>query len=231
MNIALIVAAGSGTRFTADKPKQFTHLLGKPLIVHTLEKFEHCSAVDRIVLVLSDAGRKEFEALAASSTFSKLDTIVAGGETRAESVRNGLLALTADADNIVAVHDGARPLVTADEIARTIAKAAETGAACVVAELNDTIKQLEGGSVVRTIDRTTLRRALTPQAFRHDIVLKAFEGAELDDNVTDECYLVEKLGVAIAAVEGSSRNIKITRQEDIFLAEKFLRFEEKAANG
>ncbi|MBP7415381.1 MAG: 2-C-methyl-D-erythritol 4-phosphate cytidylyltransferase [Pyrinomonadaceae bacterium] len=223
MNIAIIVAAGTGSRFSPDQPKQFTHILGKPLLIHTLERFEACPAVDEIVLVLSEAGRLEFEISILKFEISKIRSIVTGGATRAESVKNGLDAIDTATANVVAVHDGARPLVSVDEITRTINKADETGAACLVAEVTDTIKEICEDVIMGTVDRGKLRRALTPQAFRYDILKRAFENADLGDNVTDECYLVEKLGVEIVAVEGSSRNIKITRAEDIRFAEMFLK--------
>ncbi|MBP9663433.1 MAG: 2-C-methyl-D-erythritol 4-phosphate cytidylyltransferase [Pyrinomonadaceae bacterium] len=222
MNVAIIVAAGSGSRFAADKPKQFTELLGKPLIIHTLEQFEACPAVDEIVLVLSEDGRREFKIQNAKFKISKLKRIVTGGATRAESVRNGMDSIAAADNAIVAVHDGARPLVTPEEIAAVIVAAAETGAACLVAPVNDTIKSVEGGVINFTVDRSRLRRALTPQAFRYDILKRAFEDGEVSDAVTDECYLVEKLGVPITMVEGSATNIKITRPEDLIFAEAIL---------
>ncbi len=223
MNIAIIVAAGSGSRFAADKPKQFAELLGKPLIIHTLERFEACPAVDEIVLVLSAEGREEFKIQNSKFKISKLKDVVTGGATRAESVRNGLDSVAAPDDAFVAVHDGARPLVTPEEIAAVITKATETGAACLVAPVNDTIKSVEGGVINFTVDRARLRRALTPQAFRHDILKRAFDGAELGEAVTDECFLVEKLGVPIAAVEGSPRNVKVTMPDDLAYAETILK--------
>ena len=222
MNIAIIVAAGTGSRFSPDQPKQFIHIHGKPLVIHTLERFEACPEVDEIVLVLSETGREQFQISNFGSEMSKFRSIVTGGATRAESVKNGIESIDAATANVVAVHDGARPLVTSDEITRTIKKANETGAACLVAEVIDTIKEISDAVIVGTVDRSKLRRALTPQAFRYDILKRAFDNADLSDNVTDECYLVEKLGVEIAVVEGSSRNIKITRPEDIRLAEVFL---------
>lgn len=222
MNTAIIVAAGSGQRFGSAQLKQFFPILGKPLIIHTLEQFEACPDVDEIVLVVSEAGRDEFERIEQRSDIRKLKVIVIGGTTRAESVRNGLDAVDAAA-NVVAVHDGARPLVTVDEISRTITKANETGAACLVGEVIDTIKQVGNDIIIRTIERSQLRRALTPQAFKYEILRKTFDGADLSENVTDECYLVEKMGVDIAIVEGSGRNIKVTRPEDVVLAEAFLK--------
>jgi 2-C-methyl-D-erythritol 4-phosphate cytidylyltransferase len=211
---AIIVAAGSGSRFKSDTPKQFLKINGKPVIVHTIDRFQSAPSVDAIVLVL--AADQTLDTL----EFSKVSKVVAGGPTRAESVRIGLDA--ADGADIVAVHDGARPLVTVDEIQRTIAKAKETGAACLVAPVTDTIKSIRGDEIADTLDRTKLRRALTPQAFHIDVLRKAFAGVDLTDSVTDECYLVEKLGHPIAIVEGSSRNIKITHPEDLVLAEALL---------
>ena len=138
--------------------------------------------------------------------------------------RLGLVVLgdaVGDAE-IVAVHDGARPLVTVDEIERTIAKAKESGAACLVAPVTDTIKSVRGGEIADTLDRDKLRRALTPQAFKIDVLKKAFENADLNESVTDECYLAEKLGHPISIVEGSPRNIKITHLEDLMLAKALM---------
>src|SRR5580765_5636384 len=122
MNTAIIVAAGSGQRFATSKPKQFVPILGKPLIIHTLERFESCDAIDEIVLVLSDEGRDEFERISGQFEISKIRAVVTGGKTRAESVKNGLGAVDAATANLVAVHDGARPLVMVDEIIRTMEK-------------------------------------------------------------------------------------------------------------
>ncbi len=219
MNTAIIAAAGSGLRFAADQPKQFVNLLGKPLIIHTLERFQSCSAIDEIVLVLSEEGRDRFALIGDEFEISKLKSVVTGGKTRAESVRNGFDAIDASTANIVAVHDGARPLVTVEEIALTVEKAAETGAACLVADVTDTIKEIEDEYILRTVDRGTLRRALTPQAFRYALLREAFDGVDLSESTTDECYLVEKLGVKIVFVEGSTKNIKVTRSEDLILAE------------
>jgi 2-C-methyl-D-erythritol 4-phosphate cytidylyltransferase len=226
MNTAIIVAAGSGTRFGANQAKQFVNVLGKPLIVQTLEKFEICPAVDAIVLVLDenvlvDPGISELV-----NQIPKIQKIVAGGATRAESVRNGFLAVPS-ATAVVAVHDGARPLVSVAEIASTIEKAAETGAACLVGEVTDTIKMVRGDEIAATLDRNHLRRALTPQAFRVDVLRRAFEIGDLTDAVTDECYLVEKLGYPITFVEGNSRNIKVTRPEDLLLVELLLEKERR----
>jgi len=221
MNTAIIVAAGSGSRFGSETPKQFANLHGKPVIIHTIERFEACDSIDEIVLVLSASGAEKFQNSKFKIQNSKLQRVVVGGSTRTESVRNGLDAVD-PATDIVAVHDGARPLVSIDEIAQTVAKAAETGAACLVAEVTDTIKEIDVEFISGTIDRNKLRRALTPQAFRYGVLKRAFDGVDLNDSVTDECYLVERLGVKISFVEGSGRNIKITKPEDLVFAESII---------
>ena len=222
---AIIVAAGTGSRFKSDTPKQFLEINGKAVIVHTLERFQAAPSVDSIILVLSEVQAKSFDA----NVVSKLKKVVSGGETRAQSVLNGLNATNAETE-IAAVHDGARPLVTVEEIEATIAKAKETGAACLTAPVTDTIKSIRGGEIAATLDREKLRRALTPQVFRIEVLKSAFDGVDLNDSVTDECYLVEKLGHPIAIVDGSPRNIKITHSEDLILATALLA-QEKLATG
>lgn len=222
MNTAIIVAAGNGQRFSAHTSKQFVEILGKPLIIHTLDRFESCPAIDSIILVLSAAGREEFATIRDRYRLTKLRDIALGGNSRAESVLNGLNAVDPLTANVVAIHDGARPLVSVDEITRTVDKAFHLGAACLIADLTDTIKEINGDFISGTIDRGRLRRALTPQAFRYDLLRRAFDGMELDESITDECYLVEKLGVKIAHVAGSSTNIKITRPEDLIFFQAIL---------
>ena len=223
MNSAIIAAAGSGTRLQAEKPKQFLEIAGKPLIFHTLDRFENCPSIDEIILVLSSNEIENFKKLAERFNLKKLEKIVAGGKTRAESVFKGLRAVDEKCQT-VAVHDGARPLVSIEEISCTIEKAKELGAACLTAKVTDTIKKIEGGKIIATIDREKLRRALTPQCFQIEILRRALANADLSEAVTDECFLVEKLGYKIAFVDGSARNIKITTREDFILAESLLKF-------
>lgn len=215
---AIIVAAGSGSRFNSETPKQFLDLSGRPVVAHSIERFMEAPSIDAVILVV---GRQQLDSYAPNS-FSKPLLIVEGGATRAHSVLKGLEAVP-DGTTIVAVHDGARPLVTIDEIERTIESAKRTGAACLVAPITDTIKSINDGKIDGTLDRNKLRRALTPQAFDFELLKRAFESVELSDVITDECYLVEKLGHAIAIVEGSLRNIKITHAEDLVLAKALLK--------
>ncbi len=220
MNTAIIVAAGSGERFKSDTPKQFVEIHGRSVIEHTIERISAAPSVDSIVLVLAEERVPAFEGR--RHQYPKVSRLVAGGRSRAESVRNGLNSVSDDCE-IVAVHDGARPLVSVDEIERVIAMAAETGAACLVAPVTDTIKSVRNGEIVATLDRDQLRRALTPQAFRLEVLRRAFEAGQPDDSATDDSLLVEKLGYPVAFVEGSPANIKITVPEDLVLAELLLR--------
>jgi len=165
-----------------------------------------------------------FSSLAEKFAVRKLVRVVPGGATRAQSVRRGLDAI-ANAE-IVAVHDGVRPFVSSDEIDSVVVAARATGAAILVAPVADTIKDIENGRVKRTLTRHNLRRALTPQCFSYDLLKCAYD--QLDEvesagvEVTDDSLLVERLGAEIVAVEGSSRNIKITEAEDLALAEAIL---------
>jgi 2-C-methyl-D-erythritol 4-phosphate cytidylyltransferase len=219
MNSAIIVAAGASKRFGGATPKQFLELKGKPVVIHTMLRFEACPAVDEIILVLPDSHKAGFIEIAGKYPLKKLTRIIGGGSSRAESVLNGLKAVRPETVRVVAVHDGARPLVTPDEIAETIKKAEETGAAVLTAPVTDTVKEISGGRIIRTVDRRSLRRALTPQCFRYDILKKAYEMAGDITEATDESYLVEKAGFPVTFVEGSPFNIKITHPEDLALAE------------
>lgn len=226
MNTAIIVAAGSGKRFGSKTPKQFLSIGNKPLIVHTLERFQNCNSIDQIILVLPANQTKDFPQIISKYGITKLSKIVSGGATRAESVLKGLSALQSVKANIIAVHDGARPLVSAEEISACIEMANETGAAILTAPVTDTIKLIQDGKIINTIDRTTLRRALTPQCFKYKILKKAFDKiGDLSDSATDESYLAEKLGVEVSVVEGSARNIKVTTKEDLQIVENLLKKE------
>lgn len=225
MNTAIIVAAGTGTRFGGDVPKQFVEILGKPLLMHTLRRFEDCSLIDEIVLVLAADSVEFFLSRSEMFHASKVKKYIVGGATRAESVLNGLNSISGKPDDIVAVHDGARPLVTCEEISATIESARKNGAACLVGRVNDTIKKVSGEKIIETGDRENLRRALTPQCFQLEILQRAFENADISESATDECFLVEKLGHEITFIEGSARNIKITTADDLKIAEMFLQEE------
>ena len=224
MNVAILVGGGRGVRFGGDRPKQFLELNGTPIIVHTLRQFELSRQIDQVVVVLPAPEINFFQSLGDKFDLKKISRVVAGGETRAQSVKSGLAAI--EQAEVVAVHDAVRPLVTHDEIDRVVVAAAESGAAILVAAVSETIKEVKDNRVARTVARADLRRALTPQSFHFDILKRAYE--QLDQlessgvEVTDDSFLVERLGVAVTLVEGNARNIKITTPEDLAMAEALL---------
>lgn len=223
MNVAVIVAAGTGTRFGGDVPKQFVEIAGRPLIAHTVRRFEDAESIQGIVLVTSEDRIGDMQAIVDAEGFKKVLAVTVGGDSRAESVSNGVAVACEHNCQVVAIHDGARPIVTPAEIDATVAAALRDGAACLVAPVTETIKEVNFGKVVKTVDRTFLRRALTPQAFRPDILRQAMVSTDLDASVTDDSMLVEKAGFDVTTVEGSSANVKITHPEDIELAESLIK--------
>ena len=238
MNIAIIAAAGQGKRMGGTQAKQFLELAGTPIILHTLRPFEQCELIQEIILVLPAQNTAGFLELAKKSPLRKLTKIVPGGSTRAESVWKGLLAVRTATAEIIAVHDGVRPFVSEKEIADTVEAAKVNGAAILVAPVRDTIKEVdqapqgsEGSSgpglrpmVVRTHARSHLRRALTPQCFRYELLRRAYDQVDVSDpELTDDSALVERLGFSVATVEGSTRNVKITDSQDLVIAEALLK--------
>ena len=186
--------------------------------------FEECDSIHEVIVVLPAVESAGFLSMAGKFGLKKLSKVVPGGATRADSVKRGLLAIRSATAEIVAVHDGVRPFVAIEEIEDTVKAAKVTGAAILVAHVVDTIKEVRAGNVVRTIDRATLRHALTPQCFRYELLRQAYEQVDVKDpSLTDESSLVERMGAPVAIVQGSSRNIKITTQEDLALAEAYLR--------
>ncbi len=224
MNVAIIAAAGQGRRLAGKRPKQFLKLAGTPILIHTLKAFERCDAIHEIIVVLAEEETEGFLSLTKEHGLRKIAAVVSGGRTRAESVFRGLQAVDAETVEIVAVHDGVRPFVTPEEISRTVEAAKTEGAAILVSAPVDTIKEVRSGAVARTLDRATIRNALTPQCFHYKLLLRAYEQADINDpELTDESSLVERLGSKIGIVEGSPRNIKITRPEDLARAEIMLK--------
>ena len=225
MNVAIVVAAGKGSRLGGDRPKQFLELGGIPVFIHTLKQFERSRTIKEVITVLPAEETAGFESVAQKFELVKANRAIAGGATRAQSVLQGLKAISSA--QIVAVHDGVRPFVTPDEIDRVIEAAQKSGAAILTAPVADTIKEIQKNHVTRTLPRADLQRALTPQCFRFDILKRAYEQLnELESSgveITDDSFLVERLGLEIVTVEGSARNIKITREEDLLVAEIILR--------
>jgi 2-C-methyl-D-erythritol 4-phosphate cytidylyltransferase len=223
MNIAIIAAAGAGTRMASDRPKQFLLLAGTPVLIHTLKVFEQCESIQEVIVVLPAEESAGFLSLAGKFGLRKVARVVPGGVTRADSVKRGLAAIRAATAEIVVVHDGVRPFVTVEEIDATVAAAQIDGAAILVAPVTDTIKQVSDQRVERTLDRGVLRRAMTPQCFRYEVLRQAYQAADVTDaSLTDESVLLEKIGIPVSVVEGSPRNIKITTADDLAIAEAIL---------
>lgn len=215
---ALITAAGYGKRMSADRPKQFLDLAGAPLVVWTLRAFERHPLIDLIVLT-TPPGTEELcrSQIVAPYKLSKIRGIVPGGETRQESVLNGLETL--EYTEIVAIHDGARPLVSPDVITGSIEAAKAVGAALACAPVRDTVKKRDG-RYLSTVSRSDLWLAHTPQTFRTGLIVEAHRRAVMDGYAgTDDASLVERLGAPIKIIEDSAYNIKITTPEDLRLAE------------
>ena len=216
---AVIVAAGSASRM-GGIDKVTAQLRGEPMLTHTVRAFQNCDAIKEIVVVTRADLLQTVGDLCAP--FTKVKVVTIGGADRAESVRKGLAALSSKV-RLVAVQDGARPLITCQVIDRTVRAAHSYGAAAPGVPVKDTIKIVQGGEVTTTPDRNTLQAIQTPQVFDLDLLVGALEKAKQDKaNITDDCSAVERLGMSVKIVEGDEKNIKITTPMDLIVAEKLL---------
>ena len=240
--VVIIPAAGLGTRMApmpgakdakSKRPhpsKQFTELAGTPILIHTLRKFAAVDAVSEIWVALRENeidGFRERLQKEAKDVLKKRVEFVAGGEHRQQSVEHALNAVSAQADDIVLVHDAVRPLVTKEIVQEVIEAAKKYGAAIAGLPAVDTVKQVErtaeGAIIKSTIPRAGVVMAQTPQGFRYDVIKKAFDEAAADGfQGTDEASLAERSGHEVAVVMGSPKNIKITNPGDMELAEFYL---------
>jgi 2-C-methyl-D-erythritol 4-phosphate cytidylyltransferase len=219
---AIIVAGGSGMRFGAELPKQFLELGGKPILMRSIGAFANSGncPVDVIVTLPSDQ-MDLWQRLCDRYGFGVPHRVVPGGETRWHSVKHALDSMgDVNEVDIIAVHDGVRPMVTADVICRTIAAARRDGAAIPVVALNDSVRQVVG-EASHALDRSTLRAVQTPQAFDARLLLDAYS-LPYQPTFTDDASVVEQLGHPITLVEGDPHNLKITRPMDLALAEYLL---------
>jgi 2-C-methyl-D-erythritol 4-phosphate cytidylyltransferase len=205
-------------------PKQFLVLGGLPVLVHTLRVLERAKPVTEIILVVPEPDREYcLREIVTRHGFGKVARLVAGGDERQDSVRRGLAAVATEAD-VVLVHDAVRPFLTIDMVDGVIEKAAEYGAAVVAVPMRDTVKETQAdGLIARTLDRSRLWLAQTPQAFQRALLEEAHQKALVAGfQATDDAQLVERLGHPVAIVEGSVENIKITRPEDLSIGEAIL---------
>jgi 2-C-methyl-D-erythritol 4-phosphate cytidylyltransferase len=220
--VAIIVAGGSGTRFGAELPKQFLELGGKPILMRSIEAFANSGncPVDVIVTLPNDQ-MDLWQRLCDRYGFGVPHRVVPGGETRWHSVKHALDSMgDVNEVDIIAVHDGVRPMVTADVICRTIEAARRDGAAIPVVALNDSVRQVVG-EASHALDRSALRAVQTPQAFDARLLLDAYS-LPYQPTFTDDASVVEQLGHPITLVEGDPHNLKITRPMDLALAEYLL---------
>jgi 2-C-methyl-D-erythritol 4-phosphate cytidylyltransferase/2-C-methyl-D-erythritol 2,4-cyclodiphosphate synthase len=226
-NAVVIVAAGKGARASSagERPKQYLTVGGKPVLLRTLEAFLAHDGVDFVVPVIDSSHQRFFEELCAGiSSHPKMHSPARGGASRQASVLAGLRMLREVRPDNVLIHDAARPFISGEIISRALTSL-ESAPACLVAiPVSDTLKAEQDGRVARTIDRSGLWRAQTPQGFRYDIILEAHEKAENEGRAdfTDDAALAEWQGHEVALVMGSERNIKLTTAEDFDLAERLM---------
>jgi len=228
--IAIIAAGGQGKRIegvhAAGKlPKQFLMLKNKPILAHTVDKFERCGLVDEIILVVPE-GYLEYcsQVIVDKYGFKKVRKVISGGKERQDSVWSGLKACPNNT-SIVVIHDGVRPLIPIDRISESIKICQEKKSAGVVlaVPVKDTVKRVEQGNIITTLDRERLWLTQTPQTFEYKLILDAYEKAKENNFTgTDDSALVERLGHEVTILEGDCKNIKITTAEDLAIAEKLL---------
>lgn len=218
---AVIVAGGRGKRMGADINKVFLPLARREIIAWTIEAFEKCDVIDEIVVVTGTDDIARMREIVKRDGITKVGAIVEGGAERQNSVYNGLLAATGD---VAVIHDGARCLITTDEITAVIADAEEYGAAALGVKVKDTLKGVdEAGNIAATIDRERTVQIQTPQVFMLDEIKSLHERAASDGiAVTDDCSIFESYGRTVHVTAGSYDNIKLTTPEDIAVGERIL---------
>lgn len=224
----IIAAAGVGKRMGAGISKQYLMLNGETVLYRTIKKFDMNKNIDEIVVIVKKEDYELFKSEVIDKySFDKKLVIAYGGKERVDSIVNGLKEVSDDTD-IVLVHDGVRPFLTNKIIDENIETAKEYGACLTAVPTKDTVKIVVDGFVESTPNRETVYLAQTPQSFKKDILIKAYE--ELGDNregITDDCMVVERAGYKIKITEGCYENIKITTPEDLLIGEKILENGEK----
>ena len=220
---AVVVAAGDGRRLGHERPKAFVKLGGRPLLAHAIELFEAHPRVERMVVVVPRDWEEPTTLLAEELAAGKVAAAVAGGRTRAESVAAGLAEVAGSATAIL-VHDAARPFAPAELVGRVLDALADADGAVPAVPVADTVKRVEGGAVLETLDRSELRAVQTPQAFRAEVLRRAYAGTAGDIATATDCaQLVERAGGRVVVVEGDAANAKITGPDDLVRAEARMR--------
>ncbi len=216
---ALIVAGGKGTRNKSKTPKQFLELNGLPVLMHTILAFYRYSEKIRIILVLPEDDLTTWEQLCNQYNFHKPVILQTGGESRFQSVKNGLDKI--DGDGLVAIHDGVRPMVNEDIIGASYRLAAAHQCAVAAVRLKESIRMTDQDQT-KAVDRSRFRLIQTPQTFRVPLIKEAYKQKE-DQSLTDDASVAERAGYPISLFEGSYENIKITTHEDLVVAEALLK--------
>ncbi|MEM7551905.1 MAG: 2-C-methyl-D-erythritol 4-phosphate cytidylyltransferase [Bacteroidota bacterium] len=217
---ALIVAGGSGQRMKSDLPKQFLLLKGVPILIHTLRKFDANFRIGEICLVLPESHFKYWEDLSQSFSFRNKITIVAGGKTRFDSVKNGLEVFQGK-KGLVAIHDAVRPIISNEVIDHSFEKANEKGSAIVAVDPKDSVREVEVNGRSHALDRSKLKLIQTPQTFNLEWITEAYN-VEFSSIFTDDASVYENSGRTVELIEGDYNNIKITTPEDLKIAESLM---------
>jgi 2-C-methyl-D-erythritol 4-phosphate cytidylyltransferase len=214
-NAVVIVAGGSGVRMGGNVPKQYMDLQGKPLLIHTMEKFLSYDPAMKIILVLASGHRKFWDVISLSYPYVKNVEVAAGGLSRFESVKNGLQII--EDGVVVGIHDAVRPFVNHLTIKRCYATARKEGSAIPVIEMDESVRMIKSGGRSSQLDRSTLRRIQTPQVFQSALIKKAYQ-QQKDHNFTDDGSVYESVFGHVSLVEGNRENIKITTPVDLEFA-------------
>lgn len=224
---AIVPAGGHGRRIGAAVPKQFLEIQGIPILIRTLHKLGQCPDVDGILVSVPSDSIEESEKLIKRWKIRKIIRTVPGGAERQDSVRNSLQCLP-EGTELVLVHDAVRPFISILKISESIKAARESGGAILAIPSKDTIKSVHNHRVDQTLDRSLLWQVQTPQVFRTEWILKAYEKTKKGKRIsTDDSVLVEKLGYPVKVILGEERNIKITSRVDLIFAEALAAEEEK----
>lgn len=226
----LIPAAGAGRRMGPGLNKQYMELAGRPVLSRTVAIFEQHPLIDSITIIVSQPELAYCEEeIVVHGKCRKVHAVVAGGAERQDSVYCGLKACGAAENDLVLIHDGARPLINAEVIDRVIASGQQHGACLTAVPVKDTVKVVRNNCVVETPDRETLWLAQTPQAFRYGLIRQAHDQAsEQGVKATDDAQLAEWAGLKVHIVQGDYSNLKITTPEDLTVAERLLASENEA---
>ena len=223
---AVIAAAGKGTRFANNRPKQFCLIAGKPVLDWTIGVFDECEDITSIVLVVPGEMMNETREMLHLDQYPKLKCVVAGGAERHDSVRNGLKSVDTDTD-VILVHDGVRALISSELIRSVVRSTAKHGSAIPCLPVKDTLRRTSlNGGITETVNRDGLYLAQTPQGFTAEVLRRAYEAlVNADWRASDEANLLERINEPLHIVPGDERNIKITTRFDFRVAEMLLQQE------